>query len=511
LARLDSFVNRGRLFYLCVLAASVVLFVCVLAGAAVARYDTTSSAIPDRPLRTAVYIDPLSSPWTGRPAATALDQIRRTGATVARITLYWYDVAPATEPSKWRPPDPADPHYNWSHYDALIRGIVEHGLDPLVTIMAAPTWAQGAEPEPPLNSYLPDPDKFGQFSQAAARRYSGSFRGLPRVRWWQAWNEPNISLYFVPQLENGKPVSPAWYRRMLNRFAIAVHGVHRDNVVVAAGLAPFRDITEGVQKQDKDWGPLSFMRELLCLSKSLKPTCDDRVSFDVWATHPYTSGGPLHHAAFPNDVSLGDLPKMRRVLDAAIKAKHIDSRGAVQFWVTEFSWDSNPPDADAVPMKLLTRWVAEGLFRMWQNGISLVTWLMLEDLPTQGSYLQSGLYFTGSSKGAARPKPILEAFRFPVVALPSNRGVVVWGRTPVEKSGTVVVERSSGRGWQRLAVVPTNRFGIFQRTLRVDKGGTIRARLIGSLERSQPFGIKPVLDHFYNPFGSPSFEPPGPG
>ena len=52
----------------------------------------------------------------------------------------------------------------------------------------------------------------------------------------------------------------------------------------------------------------------------------------------------------------------RRVLNAAIKAHHIASRHAVQFWVTEFSWDSNPPDPCSPPFSLLSRWVPEALY-----------------------------------------------------------------------------------------------------------------------------------------------------
>ena len=34
-------------------------------------------------------------------------------------------------------------------------------------------------------------------------------------------------------------LAPAVYRRLLQGFAAAAHGVHADNVVVAGGLAPF--------------------------------------------------------------------------------------------------------------------------------------------------------------------------------------------------------------------------------------------------------------------------------
>lgn len=106
------------------------------------------------------------------------------------------------------------------------------------------------------------------------------------------------------------------------------------------------------------------MRELLCLSPSLRPTCSAETRFDVWSHHRYTSGGPTHQAVLRDDVSLGDLPEMRRVLDAAMRAGHVRSAGKPRFRVTEFSWDSSPPDPNGVPTALHTRWVAEALYRM---------------------------------------------------------------------------------------------------------------------------------------------------
>jgi hypothetical protein len=468
-----------------------------------------AAAIPNRPLRTGIYLDADASIWD-RPGASILyNRIPQTGATVVRTTIFWAQVAPAKQPVDWDPTDPADANYDWSLVDGKVRNIVARHLEPLVTIMAAPKWAQRSPAEDVPNSRLPDPQAFADFATAAARRYSGKFEDLPRVRWWQAWNEPNISLYLVPQLENDRPVAPAWYRRMLNEFAGAVHAVNGSNLVVAGGLAPFRDITQSVHDQDPDWGPLSFMRALLCLSASLKATCNDRAAFDVWATHPYTSGGPFHEAVLSNDVSLGDLPEMRKTLNAAIKAGHVRSRHAIQFWITEFSWDSSPPDPEAVPMTLLKRWVAQGLYAMWQNGVSLVTWLMMRDLPYPKSYLQSGLYFSGATYAGDKPKPIVQAFRFPLVALPQRSGVLVWGRTPAGKPGRVLVERTFRGGWSKLGVLRTNRYGIFQRTFRTDQSGTVRARVVGTGAKAAPFGIKVVPDHFYNPFGQAfGWEPP---
>ena len=204
--------------------------------------------------------------------------------------------------------------------------------------------------------------------------------------------------------------------------------------------------------------------------------------------------GRSHHANFPDDVSLGDLPKLKAVLDAGVRARKIVSRGRVRFWVTEFSWDTSPPDPQAVPLALQARWVSEAMYTMWRSGVSLVTWFTLVDSPFPDSPYQSGLYFVNG-----KPKPALEAFRFPFVALKAGTSMRLWGRTPGSKPGRVVVERQ-GSGWRRIATVRTDRFGIFN-VKRPFVAGVYRARFAG--EPTLAFSTTEPPDHFYRPFGTP--------
>ena len=362
-----------------------------------------------------------------------------------------------------------------------------------------------------------NPRELAKFSSAAAKRYSGSFEGLPRVRYWQVWNEPNLSLFLNPQLSTqltkaptvpfdpNEVVSPDRYRDMVNAFAAAVHAVHRDNVVIAGGLAPFSGASGVVTV-----GAYLFMRKLLCLSKGAapKPTCDHAVHFDVWSTHPYTSGGPTHRAGLPDDVSLGDLPRATRLLNAAVKAGHVVSSRPVEFWATEFGWDSSPPDRWAVPLDLHARWVAEALYRMWANGVTLVAWFGVRDEATNrrphGFAIESGLYFRGDKIAEDRPKPALTAFRFPFVAFQSARGIFVWGRTPWGKQAAVVIEQSRKGRWKRRARLQSDRFGIFTTTLPVSgPADSLRARLLGGSNRSLAFSLKRPPDLLVNPFGGP--------
>jgi hypothetical protein len=472
----------------------------VAALAAATAAVSSSPATAARPLTTAI-VDPAA--FTGPAAPLAFSRAGLSGASVVRLAVLWGLVAPRRPVDTT---DPADPSYDWGTLDSQVRLAREGGLEPIISINFAPLWAYE-----PLGDgrYVPDPAQLGAFARAVAERYSGRFGGLPRVRYWQVWNEPNITLYLAPQFLNGKPFSPGHYREMVNGVSAAVKAVNPDNVVIAGGTAPFRDTSSDVRAVNPRWGPLTFMREFLCLNADLTKKCDERVQFDVWSTHPYTSGGPTHHANLPDDVSLGDLPEMKVVLDAGVRAGNIVPGTDVRFWVTEFSWDSAPPDPKGVPAGLHTRWVAEALYRMWLSGVSLVTWFQLVDDPLTQSFYQSGLYYRGATPAQDRPKPALTAFRFPFVGLPRNGGTFVWGRTPAGKPGSVLVEQSFKGGWKKLGTLKTDRYGIFQKRFKSKPVGSVRARLAGRPERAVPFSLKPVPDRFFNPFGQETIlEPP---
>jgi hypothetical protein len=461
---------------------------------AVAAALCLPGAAPAGPLETGVW---------NEGSALGLQRIRATGARVVYMSISWRSIAPATRPATFDPANPLDPAYQWTALDGQVQAAVDAGLEPLVAISGAPAWAEGPGPGAP-GTVRPDPRELGYFAKAAAARYSGSVRDLLRVRYWQAWAEQNLIFHLNPQRIDGRPFAPIWYRAMLNSFSAAVHSVHADNAVVTGGLAPFTTFTG----KGRRWGlgPLEFMRVMLCMSKRLKPTCSARSHFDVWAHHPYTSGGPNHHAWGPDDVSIGDLPEMRRLLDAAVRNGRVASVRRVRFWVTEFSWDTRPPDPNGVPLREHARWVSEALYRMWQSGVSLVVWLQLRDHPMSLAVEQSGLYFRGRTIEQDRPKPALRAFRFPFVALPEKGRVVVWGRTPTSSRGAIVLERAFRGGWARIAVLRADRNGIFRRSFKAGVPAGVRVRATFAGEKSLVFTVRKTRDRPMYAFGT---LPPG--
>ncbi len=148
------------------------------------------------PLETG-FLDP--GAFTGPNADVSVVRARKAGATLTRVPLFWNAVETATPAD---PEDPNDPAYDWASLDRQVRNAVRGGLAPMLCITNSPKWAEG--PAVGLPGTWPSPAKFAQFSRAAARRYSGTFtppgqtEPLPRVQYWEAWNEPNAGSNLAP-------------------------------------------------------------------------------------------------------------------------------------------------------------------------------------------------------------------------------------------------------------------------------------------------------------------------
>jgi hypothetical protein len=446
------------------------------------------------PLRTGL-LDPES--FSGPQLPTAFSMARQAGATYVRMLVDWASVAPATRRDGFVASDPISPAYNWALLDSTVEAASAAGLTPILDLVSPPKWGYAAQPRG-VNAGTPNVQDLADFATALATHYDGSAEGVPGEHVFQVWNEVNNSLDL-------NPASPKTYRAMVNAVAGSVHAVNPANLVVAGGLDPFGH-PNGKKQKWYSVAPLAFMRALLCLSSGSHPhsTCHDPIHFDAWSHHPYTFGGPFGHARLPDDVELGDLPRMRKLLQAGARLHHIVSAHPVQFWVTEFGWDSAPPRRHAAPMALAARWTAESLHQMWLSGVSLVTWFLLQDYRSPSPY-ESGLYFYSSSISDAQPKPVRTAFRFPFVAYLDKTTVSVWGRDATSDNEVVDVQlRQGDRGpWHRLALIRSNGHGIFKARLKLKatKKDWLRASTPGS-GHSLAFSLKRPNNPNIGPWGN---------
>jgi hypothetical protein len=412
-----------------------------------------------------------------------LARARSARASLVMLGAAWAEIAPRTPPAGFDAADPADPSYDWETLDGAVRAAASAGLEPVLDVASAPSWAEGpGRPSPavaPAGAWLPQPPALGRFARALASRYSGRFvdpadpgaGALPRVRYFEIWSEENLAEHLMPLWRGGRLAAPAHYRAMLNAAYAGIHAADPGDRVIVGGLAPYGDPRAGGSRVPPVW----FWRSLLCLRGSrLRPVaCPDPARFDIAAHNPIDVFGPSRGAVSPLDASTPDIGRLTRIVRRAVATGRALPARPKPFWAPEIWWDSNPPDPRGVPIHRHARFLTESLFELWRQGVSAVIWWYLRDqAPGAAGFAatqQSGLFLRGG-----RAKPAYRAFRFPFLARREGRGrVLLWGKAPAP--GPVVVERRAPAGWAPLARAVAGRDRVF--LARVDAGGGFRARV----------------------------------
>lgn len=414
-----------------------------------------------------------------------LGRAREAGAQLAMLNAVWSSIAPRSRPAGFDPANPADPAYDWKALDEAVRSAVAQGLEPILDVDFAPSWAEGpGRPSfaaAPPGSWLPSAPQLGLFARALATRYSGGFVDpaaaeagpLPRVRYFQIWAEQNLSVHLTPLWRGKRMVAPAHYRAMLNAAYAGIHMASPGAKTIVGGLAPYGDARAGASRIPPVW----FWRSLLCLRGArLKPTaCPEPAHFDIAAHNPIDVFGPTVGAVSPLDVSIPDLGRLTRIVRRAVATRRALPARRKPFWATEIWWDSRPPDPRGVPVARQARYLTQSLFELWRQGVGAVIWWYLRDqAPGTAGYAatqQSGLLYRN---GFA--KPSFTAFRFPFLAQRRRGGgTIVWGRAP--RSGRLTIERRRPRGWAPIGNAGAGLDGVFFGRLRLPPGGLVlRAR-----------------------------------
>jgi hypothetical protein len=398
---------------------------------------------------------PVRSEWLGLAP--------HTGASIARLNVSWMQIAPKKKPAGFEAGNSASPGYEWSTLDAAVREATEDGLKVLFTVYKAPTWAEGEERPTNANpgSWEPSATAYGEFAQALASRYNGTFPDptdpggtLPAVNYYEAWNEPNLEEYLAPQWSGGENRAANLYRGLLNSFYAAVRKAAPGAKVLAGSLAPFGEEPGGTRTR-----PVLFLRNLLCLEGGIlrKTACPEPARFDILSDHPIAVGPPTQSATSPLDATTPDLGRLTKVLERAEQTKRALPAGKKPLWVTEFWYDTNPPDPNGLSLATQARWYEQDLYLFWRQGAQVAIALQLRDAPEGKSYAatyQSGAYFLDGSA-----KPSATAFRFPFVAHRNGPFKVgFWGIAP--HSGTLRVQALRDGGWKTLGSVTAKGPGV---------------------------------------------------
>lgn len=229
-----------------------------------------------------------------------LDLIEATGVTTTRVDLFWNSVAPGPVPPQ-SPEDPADPAYDFSRADTIMRGLADRGITPILSVYSTPPWSSGGAVDAiggPINRLAPEPADYGRFMAAVATRYNGSFVSpggdtLPEIRHYEIWNEPNLSGFLQPA-EEGAEARLDVYADLVRAAHPAIKGANAQaQVIVGVGGPRSSTTPTGV-------GAIEWLRGLR----------ERDIPLDAYSQHVYPAAAPtVQTEVVPSWSSIG------RVLD----------------------------------------------------------------------------------------------------------------------------------------------------------------------------------------------------
>jgi hypothetical protein len=355
-----------------------------------------------------------------------LDELDRLGVDVVRFTLNWNEI------------EPAQGRFRWRTSDRVLRGLQTRGIQPVVTLVGVPGWANGGRPP----RFAPKWGKeFSAFAAAAARRY-------PFVRHWLIWNEPNLRRWLEPTLPG------TYVRRLLNPAYRAIHRVNR-RARVAGGVTGPRGNVGGVS-------PVEWLRGMARAGARL----------DAYAHHPHPSGPfetPTQGGCFGSSCKTITLANLSLLVREVRRAWG----GRVRIWLTEWGYQTNPPDEFlGVSRQLQAQYIGEAARRVYRaRQVDMLIQFLYRDEP-QPERFQSGLVTV-----AGRPKPALHAFPFPLAFAGRNGGVVrLWGqiRPRTGRQPYRLQLLAEGRRPWLIPVRRTDRLGTFRVSVRVPRGAQVR-------------------------------------
>ncbi|HWF72433.1 MAG TPA: hypothetical protein VG186_03760 [Solirubrobacteraceae bacterium] len=451
-------------------------------------------------------------------ADAVLAQLASLGVERIRVSVIWALVAPnptsTTRPSFDATNPAAYPAGAWDRYDTLVTDAQALGLKVDFDVTSpAPYWAT-ARPPASVNgkfnkNYLPSAVQFGQFVRAVGTRYSGSYviptppapptptptlfglplppaltgatttpappapAPLPRVDYWEIWNEPNEAGWLTPQWRRGPALpavhhhkarinwieaSPVVYRGLLDSAwnALAATG-HSGDTILVGDTSAKGSTSHGTLPAIP---PLTFLRALYCVSGSYHPLTGTRAAalscprrgqpgaFGAahpallqatgYADHPYSfTLAPNIVSTDPTWATLADLPRLERALQRIYAAYSVPAPSGVPLYLTEYGYKSNPPNPFVkISEAQQAAYINQGEYMAWSDPYvrALAQFELVDSAPQGGEPVGSPAYWgtfqTGLITLSGVPKPSYFAYRIPIWLPKARAGprVTVWGQ-----------------------------------------------------------------------------------
>ena len=272
----------------------------------------------------------------------------------------------------------------------------------------------------------------------------------------------------------------AIYRALVDAgYAALGASGHGADTVLIGETAPKGKPNPGAANSIK---PLRFLRAVYCVGPNLRPlggsvaqalgcpTSDQARRFPAahpslfntsgWGHHPYSLVTPPgFRSPDRDDVGFADLPRLTGAL-RTIFGRYGRGRPGLPIYLTEFGYQSRPPDPFGFPPALQAAYLNQSEFEAYRNRQirSYHQFLLVDDQPLRQYRPNSVLYWSTFQTGLVGlngvPKPSYYAFRLPIYLPATHRrrpGTLrVWGDLrPAPNNTTQVAEvqfRRAGRG-----------------------------------------------------------------
>ncbi len=245
--------------------------------------------------------------------ARGLGMMRDAGIGWVRLNWSWKDFQPEPGP------------FEFENFDTVARLANEYDIELLPILITIPAWASTAPAEmiarlgdlAPVDRYRPDDlTDWLTYVRTVVERYDGDgiedAPGSPRLSHWEVWNEPNLALYWVPE------VNAVEYAEFLAITHETIKGADPTATVVLGGLSGSGVNNEGT----------GFLQQLYAAGAG--------AAFDVVGVHHY-----VHPAR-------GSITGLREALEATRRVMDENGDEEKPLWLTEIGW-SDAPEAWGQP------------------------------------------------------------------------------------------------------------------------------------------------------------------
>jgi hypothetical protein len=458
--------------------------------------------------------------------------LRSLGVQRVRLTVKWSTLAPSplasSRPAGFDAADPAAyPPDAWLPYDRVLRLAAANRIKVDLNLTApGPVWAmrRGAPDAKTADHYAPNVHEWERFVRAVGKRYSGHYKGLPRVDYWSIWNEANQPGWLAPQRQEagGRLVlySPRLYRAYaeaaFRALAATRHSVATDTVLVGE-LAP-EGLGAGLESPVP---PMPFLRALYCVGDDYRPL-EGRAAGVLGCPRNGNTRGfvSAHHALFqatgfahhpyyftlaPDRISdnvdfapLSNLSRLEGGLDRIFRAYGVGRQ--IPIFITEYGYETNPPD----PYRIVSptqqaEYLNDADYIAWQDPrVRSVAQFLLFDAPPDNKYLPHSFKYwdtfqTGLLYADGKPKPSFAAYRIPIwlpsrtVAHGAPLSLWGWVRPDLAARRAEIQWRPRGGKYRTIATVTAPSGSPF--TTRVSPPGTGFVRIAWGMHASRGVGV----------------------